>query len=135
MLASLTLLRDVTRWLGLRLTDVETGLVQEFSLGTWLEALPEGRDQAILVEIADRGAFLRYLRILLSTQMLRPRPLAASGSGSKTPFGSMSEMPLLVTVRVPSGETRMLDDRRKADHPARRRVRLIGRAVDPARLP
>jgi len=59
-------LRDVTRWLGIRLSDRDSGLTQVFSLGARLEGLPEGRNAEILRAFIDnRDAFYRYLRFLL----------------------------------------------------------------------
>lgn len=107
-------LPDVTRWLGVRLSDVETGLNLDFSLGTRLEDLPEGRDAAILrAMIADRGAFLRYLQLLLSDPETAAQAfLNASRAGAaRAAFGSFCEVPLLeAMVRALSGEGSALAD-------------------------
>ena len=57
----------MTRWLGFRLRDRETGVEKLVSLGAELLGLPEGRAAEILRSIIEnREAFLRYLRLLLA---------------------------------------------------------------------
>lgn len=61
-------LSDVTRWLGVRLRDEETGVEVAFTLGSRLIGLPEGRDAAVLrAHIANVENFLRYLSLLLGS--------------------------------------------------------------------
>ncbi|MCT2538761.1 phospholipase D family protein [Sedimentimonas flavescens] len=127
-LGALTL-RDVTRWLGVRLRDLETGLALEFSLGARLEDLPEGRDKAILrARIADRGAFLRYMQLLLADPGGAAQAfLNATKDGAKRPgFGAFGEVPLLeAMVKALSGEGKALDD-------VERLIARLGDACDAA---
>lgn len=61
-------LSDVTRWLGMRLRDAETGVEIAFTLGARLVGLPEGRDAAVLrAHIANVENFFRYLSMLLGS--------------------------------------------------------------------
>lgn len=62
------LLRDVTRWVGIRLRDEATGVECRFTLGARLINLPEGRDAAVLRALIDNAQnFLRYLSLLLGS--------------------------------------------------------------------
>lgn len=130
-LASLTL-RDVTRWIGLRLTDAETGMELAFSLGTRLVDLPEGRDQAILrAMISDRSAFLRYLQLLLADPETAAQAFLAATGKTKgaASFGAFAEVPLLESlVRALSGDGRSLSD-------VERLVTRLGDAVDETGAP
>ena len=107
-------LRDVTRWLGLRLTDEPSGRSQIFSLGADIEGLPEDRTAEILRSIIDdRGAFLRYLRLLLLD--IDDPSAALFGTAAKTGWagfnGSFEETPLLENmVRALSGDGSQLHD-------------------------
>ncbi len=107
-------LRDVTRWLGLRLTDEPSGQSQIFSLGANIDGLPEDRTSEILRSIIDdRGAFLRYLRLLLLD--IDDPSAALFGTGAKTGWagfnGSFEETPLLENmVRALSGDGSQLHD-------------------------
>ncbi|MDQ0563005.1 hypothetical protein QO004_004814 [Rhizobium mesoamericanum] len=68
MAVSTVLLSDVTRWLGMRLRDEETGVEIAFTLGARLVGLPEGRDAAVLrAHIANVENFFRYLSMLLGS--------------------------------------------------------------------
>ncbi len=61
-------LSDVTRWLGVRLRDEDTGVELAFTLGARLIGLPEGRDAAVLrAYIANVENFFRYLSLLLGS--------------------------------------------------------------------
>lgn len=61
-------LSDVTRWLGLRLRDEDTGVEIAFTLGARLIGLPESRDAAVLrAHIANVENFFRYLSLLLGS--------------------------------------------------------------------
>ncbi|QKD19521.1 hypothetical protein HGP13_33680 [Mesorhizobium sp. NZP2077] len=61
-------LGDVTRWLGMRLRDEETGVELAFTLGARLIGLPDGRDAAVLrAHIASVENFFRYLSLLLGS--------------------------------------------------------------------
>jgi hypothetical protein len=105
-------LRDVTRWIGLRLTDAETGAAQTFSLGTTILGLPEGRNAEILrAVVANRDAFLRYLRLLLA-DLADPGTLFGRGRGEGgAGRQSAEDMALLEDmVRALSGDARQLRD-------------------------
>jgi hypothetical protein len=61
-------LRDVTRWICVRLRDEATGVECRFTLGARLIDLPEGRDAAVLRALIDNAQnFLRYLSLLLGS--------------------------------------------------------------------
>lgn len=61
-------LRDLTRWLGLRLCHEPTGAELHFTLGARLVGLPEGRDAAVLrAMVANAENFFRLLSLLLGT--------------------------------------------------------------------
>ncbi|MGO7135684.1 phospholipase D family protein [Rhizobium leguminosarum] len=61
-------LSDVTRWLGVRLRDEDTGVELAFTLGARLIGLPDGRDAAFLrAYIANVENFFRYLSLLLGS--------------------------------------------------------------------
>ena len=61
-------LSDVTRWLGMRLLDEETGIELAFTLGARLIGLPDGREAAVLqAHIANVENFFRYLSLLLGS--------------------------------------------------------------------
>ena len=75
-------LRDVTRWLGIRLRDAATGVEQAFTLGADLKGLPDARTSEILRSIIEnREAFLRYLRLLLGDMSDRTKMLFSAGTG------------------------------------------------------
>ncbi len=107
-------LADVTRWLGLRLTDLETGAEMIFSLGTTLKDLPEARTTEILRTIIEnRGAFLRYIRLLLGDPQAAGRMiLHGGGKGGFLGFaGFADDAPILEDmVRSLSGDGRRLRD-------------------------
>ncbi len=107
-------LRDVTRWLGVRLSDTATGTEQMFSLGTTLRDLPEARSAEILRTIIEnRDAFLRYLRLLLGDTSEAAKAIFAMGRG-KGFFGAAGlaeESPILEDmVRALQGDGRQLHD-------------------------
>lgn len=61
-------LSDVTRWLGIRLRDEQTGVEVAFTLGARLVGVPDGRDAAVLrAHIANVENFFRYLSLLLGS--------------------------------------------------------------------
>ena len=106
-------LRDVTRWLGFRLRDRETGVEKLVSLGAELLGLPEGRAAEILRSIvANREAFLRYLRLLLADLSDPMSALLARGGTDAWLDGSgIDEAPILEDmVRALSGDARQLRD-------------------------
>ncbi|MBR9764486.1 MAG: hypothetical protein GYB53_13405 [Rhodobacteraceae bacterium] len=75
-------LRDVTRWIGVRLVDELTGLEQYFTLGTDLVDLPDARTAEILrALIENQDAFLRYIRLLLGDVSEAAKALFAAGKG------------------------------------------------------
>lgn len=74
---------DVTRWLGVRLSDSATGAEQVFSLGTTLRDLPDSRSAEILrTIIGNREAFLRYIRLLLGDTAEAGKAILAMGRGN-----------------------------------------------------
>ncbi|MGQ3485925.1 phospholipase D family protein [Roseovarius pacificus] len=107
-------LRDVTRWIGVRLRDGESGLEQDFTLGTALADLPEARTSEILrALIENRDAFLRYIRLLLGDVSEAAKALFAAGQGGDLSgvFGTGQEAPILEDmVRALSGDGRQLRD-------------------------
>jgi hypothetical protein len=107
-------LRDVTRWVGVRLRDEATGLEQHFTLGTELTDLPEARIAEILrALIENREAFLRYIRLLLGDVSEAAKALFAAGQGSNLSgvFGNNRDAPILEDmVRALSGDGRQLRD-------------------------
>ena len=107
-------LRDVTRWLGMRLLDKETGLELIFSLGTVLHGLPEARTSEILRSIIEnREAFLRYIRMLLGDATDAAASLFAAGKGGDLSgmFGRGEDASILEElVRALSGDQRPLRD-------------------------
>jgi hypothetical protein len=118
-------LKDVTRWIGVRLRDNETGKEQEFTLGTELIDLPDARTGEILRSIIeDREKFLRYIRLLLGDVSEAAKALFAAGKGGgfSGMFGSGDESPILEDmVRALSGDGRQLRDIE----------RLVARLSDP----
>lgn len=61
-------LSEVTRWLGVRLRDEQTGVEIAFTLGARLVGVPDGRDAAVLrAHIANVEHFFRYLSLLLGS--------------------------------------------------------------------
>jgi hypothetical protein len=61
-------LSEVTRWLGIRLRDEQTGVEVAFTLGARLVGVPDGRDAAVLrAHIANVENFFRYLSLLLGS--------------------------------------------------------------------
>jgi hypothetical protein len=118
-------LKDVTRWIGVRLRDNETGKEQEFTLGTELIDLPDARTAEILRSIIeDREKFLRYIRLLLGDVSEAAKALFAAGKGGgfSGMFGSGDESPILEDmVRALSGDGRQLRDVE----------RLVARLSDP----
>lgn len=107
-------LRDVTRWLGIRLRDEETGLELIFSLGTVLHGLPEARTSEILRSIIEnREAFLRYIRMLLGDATDAAASLFGAGKGGDLSgvFGRGEDASILEElVRALSGDQRPLRD-------------------------
>lgn len=107
-------LRDVTRWVGVRLADVATGLEQHFTLGTELTDLPEARTAEILrALIENQNAFLRYIRLLLGDGSEAVKALFAAGQGGNLSgvFGNNRDAPILEDmVRALSGDGRQLRD-------------------------
>ena len=107
-------LADVTRWLGLRLTDADSGTEMVFSLGATLKDLPEARTAEILRTIIEnREAFLRYIRLLLGdAQAAGDLILNGSGQSGFLGFaGFTDDAPILEEmVRSLSGDGRRLND-------------------------
>lgn len=107
-------LKDVTRWIGVRLQDKETGKEQEFTLGTELIDLPDARTAEILRSIIeDREKFLRYIRLLLGDVSEAAKALFAAGKGGSFSgmFGSGDESPILEDmIRALSSDGRQLRD-------------------------
>ncbi|MDF2142651.1 phospholipase D family protein [Paenirhodobacter sp. CAU 1674] len=107
-------LRDVTRWIGLRLRDGKTGLQRDVTLGTELLNLPDNRTAEILRAIIEnREAFLRYIRLLLGDVTDAAKALFAAGAGSGLTgiFGAEQDSAILEDmVRAFSGEGRQLRD-------------------------
>ena len=106
-------LADVTRWLGLRLTDLETGAEMVFTLGTTLKDLPEARTAEILRSIIEnREAFLRYIRLLLGDPQTAGQIILQGGQGGFLGFaGFADDAPILEDmVRSLSGDGRRLRD-------------------------
>ncbi len=107
-------LKDVTRWIGVQLTDKETGIEQEFTLGTELIDLPETRTSEILrALIENKEAFLRYIRLLLGDVSEAAKALFAAGRGGQF-SGELSgngDAPLLEDmVRALAGDGSQLRD-------------------------
>ena len=106
-------LADVTRWLGLRLTDLETGAELIFTLGTTLKDLPDARTAEILRSIIEnREAFLRYIRLLLGDPQAAGQIILQGGKGGFLGFaGFADDAPILEDmVRSLSGDGRRLRD-------------------------
>ncbi len=107
-------LADVTRWLGLRLTDADSGTDMVFSLGATLKDLPEARTAEILRTIIEnREAFLRYIRLLLGdAQAAGDLILNGGGKSGFLGFaGFADDAPILEEmVRSLSGDGRRLND-------------------------
>lgn len=107
-------LADVTRWLGVRLTDHDSGAELIFSLGTSLQDLPEARTAEILSRIIEnREAFLRYIRLLLGDpQAAAQMILNGDGKGGSLGFaGFADDAPILEEmVRSLSGDSGRLRD-------------------------
>lgn len=106
-------LADVTRWLGLRLTDLETGAELVFTLGTALKDLPDARTAEILRSIIEnREAFLRYIRLLLGDPQAAGQIILQGGKGGFLGFaGFADDAPILEDmVRSLSGDGRRLRD-------------------------
>lgn len=107
-------LADVTRWLGLRLTDTETGAEMVFSLGATLRDLPDARTAEILRTIIEnREAFLRYIRLLLGDPQAAGQMILNGGkTGGFLGFaGFADDAPILEDmVRSLSGDGRRLRD-------------------------
>ncbi len=107
-------LADVTRWLGLRLTDADSGTEMVFSLGATLKDLPEARTAEILRTIIEnREAFLRYIRLLLGdAQAAGDLILNGGGKSGFLGFaGFTDDAPILEEmVRSLSGDGRRLND-------------------------
>jgi hypothetical protein len=106
-------LADVTRWLGLRLTDLETGIELVFTLGTTLKDLPDARTAEILRSIIEnREAFLRYIRLLLGDPQAAGQIILQGGKGGFLGFaGFADDAPILEDmVRSLSGDGRRLRD-------------------------
>ena len=107
-------LRDVTRWIGVRLQDTATKLEHHFALGTKLIDLPDARDAEILrALIENRDAFLRYVRLLLEDVTEATKALFGAGQGGKISgvFGKTGDAPILEDmVRSLAGDERQLQD-------------------------
>lgn len=106
-------LADVTRWLGLRLTDLETGAELVFTLGTTLKDLPDARTAEILRGIIEnREAFLRYIRLLLGDPQAAGQIILQGGKGGFLGFaGFADDAPILEDmVRSLAGDGRRLRD-------------------------
>lgn len=107
-------LKDVTRWIGVRLRDEATGMEQHFTLGTELIDLPDARTAEILrALIENRDAFLRYIRLLLGDVSEAAKALFASGQGGNLSgvFGNTRDAPILEDmVRALAGDGRQLRD-------------------------
>lgn len=106
-------LADVTRWLGLRLTDLETRAELVFTLGTTLKDLPDTRTAEILRSIIEnREAFLRYIRLLLGDPQAAGQIILKGGKGGFLGFaGFADDAPILEDmVRSLSGDGRRLRD-------------------------
>ncbi|WP_121065094.1 phospholipase D family protein [Chachezhania antarctica] len=107
-------LKDVTRWIGIRLTDEDSHMEQDFTLGTELVDLPEARTAEILrALIENRDAFLRYVRLLLGDVSEAAKTLFAAGQGGTLAgvFGTGHDSPILEDmVRALAGDGRQLRD-------------------------
>lgn len=107
-------LKDVTRWVGVKLRDEATGLEQHFTLGTELINLPDARTAEILrALIENRDAFLRYIRLLLGDVSEAAKALFAAGQGGNMSgmFGNNRDAPILEDmVRALAGDGRQLRD-------------------------
>ena len=118
-------LRDVTRWIGVRLRDKKTGIEQQFTLGTELTDLPEARTAEILrALIENQDAFLRYIRLLLGDVSEAAKALFAADQGGPLSgvFGTNKDAPILEDmVRALAGDGRQLRDIE----------RLVTRLTDP----
>lgn len=116
---------DVTRWIGVRLEDKASGILQEFTLGTDLRDLPENRTAQILKSvIQNKSAFLNYIRLLLGDVSDAGKALMAAGSGGagEGTFTTTQDRPLLEDlVRALSGDKKQLHEIE----------RLMARLVDP----
>ncbi|WP_147438860.1 phospholipase D family protein [Roseovarius spongiae] len=118
-------LKDVTRWIGVRLSDAESGLEHHFTLGSDLVDLPDARTAEILRSlIENRDAFLRYIRLLLGDVSEAAKALFAAGQGSdlSVMFGTARDAPILEDmVRALASDGRQLRDIE----------RLVARLSDP----
>ncbi|WP_386682716.1 phospholipase D family protein [Loktanella sp. R86503] len=107
-------LKDVTRWIGVRLKDIGSGLEMDFTLGTDLVDLPDSRTAEILRGlIENQGAFLRYIRLLLGDVSEAAKALFAAGAGGSVSglFSNATDAPILEDmVRALSGDGRQLRD-------------------------
>ena len=107
-------LKDVTRWIGVRLSDAESGLEYHFTLGTDLVDLPEARIAEILRSlIENREKFLQYIRLLLGDVSEAAKALFAAGQGSGLSgmFGTARDSPILEDmVRALASDGRQLRD-------------------------
>jgi len=107
-------LKDVTRWIGVRLRDKATGMEQHFTLGTELIDLPNARTAEILrALIENRDAFLRYIRLLLGDVSEAAKALFAAGQGGNLSgvFGNTRDAAILEDmVRALAGDGRQLRD-------------------------
>lgn len=107
-------LRDVTRWLGIRLCDEATGVEQSLTLGADLKGLPDARTSEILRSIIEnREAFLRYVRLLLGDMSDRTEALFSAGKdgigGNTFAIGQDGHL-LEDMVRALCGDGRQLRD-------------------------
>ena len=105
-------LRDVTHWIGVRLQDTATKLEHHFALGTKLIDLPDARNAEILRSmIENRGAFMRYIRLLLWDVNEAAKELFGAGQGGNPSgvFGTTGDAPILEDmVRALAGDGRQL---------------------------
>lgn len=107
-------LKDITRWIGVRILDEETRLEQIFTLGTELIGLPEARNAEILRSIIEnREKFLQYIQLLLGDVSDATKALFAAGTGGSFSgvFSNNLDAPILEDmVRALSGDSRQLRD-------------------------
>lgn len=81
---------DLTRFIAMEITDLQTGRSEMFSTGLDVEGMPEERDLAILNWVVDsRQKFMAYLRLLLASFIEHPLPPPNKTNGNgKGDWGS-----------------------------------------------